>query len=208
MTRCRAALAAFLLFGLSTTSATAGTTISKSISYYSVSGRTADELDAALSKRGPLMRSTGTRHPGATKIRFGGTITYALRDGICVVGSADVTLSTKLILPRWTNRKRSTRDLALIWDTLASDIKRHEERHAEIARNHARTLERDLLRLRPEKDCKRLQDKAAEVSIAAIETHDKDQARFDRSEAANFDKRMMRLLEYRVQTLKRAGALD
>ena len=28
--------------------------------------------------------------------------------------------------------------MALIWDTLASDIKRHEERHAEIARTHAR----------------------------------------------------------------------
>ena len=36
--------------------------------------------------------------------------------------------------------------MALLWDTLAADIKRHEERHAEIARNHARKPEDELPR--------------------------------------------------------------
>ena len=104
-----------------------------------------------------MMNSTGARHPGATKIKFGGTVTYVKHGNRCAVGSAKVTLSTRLILPRWKNRGTANRDLALVWDTLASDIKRHEERHAEIARNHARKLEKDFLALRPEADCERMQ---------------------------------------------------
>jgi predicted secreted Zn-dependent protease len=128
-----------------------------------------------------------------------------VKDGSrCAVGSAKVTLSTKLILPRWKNRGTANRDLALVWDTLASDIKRHEERHAEIARNHARKLEKDFLSLRSEADCERMQARVARLSETAIQQHDRDQARFDRTEAANFDRRMIRLLQYRLDGITKA----
>lgn len=184
-----------------TTPALADTVINKSITYFSVGGRTAEELDKALSEHGPMMNSTGTRHPGATKIKFGGTVTYVKHGERCAVGNAKVTLSTKLILPRWANRRKANRDLALVWDTLASDIKRHEERHAEIARNHARKLEKDFLALKPEADCERMQARVARLSETAIQDHDRDQARFDRMEAANFDRRMVRLLQYRLDAM-------
>ena len=87
---------------------------------------------------------------------------------------------------------------------MSSDIKRHEERHAEIARNHARALEKSFLALRPEADCERMQARVARTSETAIAKHDSDQARFDRLEAANFDRRMIRLLEYRLETLSGA----
>lgn len=183
--------------------ATAETVISKSFSYFPIGGRTAEELDKALSAHGPLMKSTGARHPGATKIKFGGTVTYVSRGGKCAVGNAKVTLNTKIILPRWTNRKRAGRDLALVWDTLSSDIKRHEERHAEIARTHARKLERSFLALRPEADCERMQASVARISETAIADHDRDQARFDRTEALNFDRRMIRLLQYRLDGIRK-----
>ncbi len=183
------------------TPALADTVINKSITYFSVGGRTAGELDKALSEHGPMMNSTGTRHPGATKIKFGGTVTYVKHGERCAVGSAKVTLSTKLILPRWKNRHKANRDLALVWDTLASDIKRHEERHAEIARNHARKLEKDFMALKPEADCERMQARVARLSETAIQDHDRDQARFDRMEAANFDRRMVRLLQYRLDSM-------
>lgn len=180
------------------------TVINKSFSYFTIGGRTAAELDKALSASGPMMKSTGARHPGATRIKFGGSITYVGRDGRCAVGSARVTLSTRIILPRWKYRRQAGRDLALVWDTLASDIKRHEERHAEIARNHARRMEKVFLALKPEKDCERMQASVARASVTAIEVHDKDQARFDRAEAANFDKRMIRLLQYRLEAIRKA----
>ncbi|ANK72543.1 DUF922 domain-containing Zn-dependent protease [Ensifer adhaerens] len=180
------------------------TVVNKSFSYFSIGGRTAEELDKALSASGPMMKSTGARHPGATRIKFGGSITYVSRNGRCAVGSARVTLNTRIILPKWKYRRQAGRDLALVWDTLSSDIKRHEERHAEIARNHARRMEKMFLALKPQDTCEEMQESVARVSATAIEAHDKDQARFDRTEAANFDKRMIRLLQYRLETLKKA----
>ncbi|UDF29225.1 UNVERIFIED_ORG: DUF922 domain-containing protein [Roseateles sp. XES5] len=179
--------------------ARAETITSKSFSYFSVGGRTAAELDEELSKRGPMMKHSGSRHPGATRIKWGGSVTYVRHGNRCAVGEAKVTLSTQIILPRWKNRKRATASLALIWDTLSSDIKRHEERHAEIARNHARDLERTLKRLRPEADCERMQARVDRTTADAVARHDADQARFDRVESKNFNDRMMRLLVHRLK---------
>ena len=193
-----------LLLIVSATAATARaeTLTNKTFSYFSVVGKTAAELDDELSKRGPKMKNTGSRHPGATRIRFGGSVTYVRRGGKCHVGDAKVTLSTNIILPRWKHRRTASKSLGLVWDTLSSDIKRHEERHAEIARNHARDLEKQLKALRPDKDCDRLQAKVDRVTAAAVEAHDKDQARFDRVESYNFNERMLRLLTHRLERSK------
>lgn len=191
-----------LLLSVAATTARAEMLANKTFSYFSVGGRTAAELDDELSKRGPKMKNTGSRHPGATRIRFGGSVTYVRRGGKCYVGDAKVTLSTNIILPRWKHRRTATKSLALIWDTLSSDIKRHEERHAEIARNHARDLERKLKALRPDKDCDRLQAQVDRITAAAVEAHDKDQARFDRVESYNFNERMVRLLTHRLESAR------
>lgn len=179
--------------------ARAETVITKSFSYFPVGGKTAAELDAELARRGPVMKRNGARHPGATRIKWGGSVTYVRRGARCAVGEATVTLSTQIILPRWKNRRRADPSLALVWDTLSRDIKRHEERHAEIARNHARALERTLTRLPAQADCARMQTRVDRATADAVAAHDADQARFDRVEAKNFDARMMRLLTYRLK---------
>lgn len=172
--------------------------IRKTYSYFSIGGRTAEDLDAELQTRGPFTRSTGFRHPGATEIKFGGEVTYLETDDSCAVGDVNVTLKTHIILPRWKNRRNATGSLGLIWDTLAADIKRHEERHAEIARGYARKLEKSLHNLSPRKTCKDLEADVGRLTREMIEDHDKDQLRFDIVEAKNFDARMMRLLRYRT----------
>lgn len=174
------------------------TIISKSITYFSIGGRTASDLDREMSRRGPLSQTTGRRHPGATRIKFNGSATFIGRDGRCYIGGAKVSLSTKLMLPRWSNRRKATKEMALLWDTLASDIKRHEERHAEIARTHARQLEKTILALPSARDCPTLKAKVNRVSQEAMIDHDKDQLRFDRIESVNFENRMIRLLRNRI----------
>lgn len=191
------ALAALVCLSLQPASAQTITT--KTFSYFPVGGRTAAELDEELSKHGPVMKHSGSRHPGATRIKWGGSVTYVRRNARCAVGDVKVTLSTQIILPRWKNRKRATPSLALIWDTLASDIKRHEERHAEIARNHARQLERTLKGLPSEPDCERMQARVDRATADAVSRHDADQARFDKIESKNFNDRMMRLLTHRLK---------
>jgi predicted secreted Zn-dependent protease len=197
------ALLCLAIAGLGATpAARAETIIVKTITYFSIGGTTAADLDREMLSRGPISSVTGHRHPGATRIKFAGTATFVGKDGRCVIGGAKVTLSTRIMLPRWSNRRKASAQLGLIWDTLSADIRRHEERHAEIARYHARDLEQRILTLRPASDCTRLKDKVAELSRLAIEDHDKDQRRFDRIEAINFENRMIRLLKYRIASKK------
>jgi predicted secreted Zn-dependent protease len=182
--------------------ASGDTIIVKKTTYFSIGGRTAADLDREMMRRGPLSKTTGRRHPGATLIRFTGTATFIGKDGRCRIGGAKVTLSTKIMLPRWSNRRKAPAQLGLIWDTLSSDIKRHEERHAEIARNHARDFEKRILALPTAANCAILKAKVNEISRQAMEDHDKDQKRFDRIESVNFEKRMIRLLKYRIEAKK------
>jgi len=177
----------------------AETIVRKSISYFQIGGTTAEELDRELERRGPMTRASGSRHPGATQIKFGGELGYVESAGRCRVGSVDVTLDTRLVLPRWKNRKRAKGDIALIWDALSSDIKRHEERPAEIARDYARRLEKTLKSLRPQRDCEAMQAKVTEATDKVVAAHDAAQMRFDRVEAVNFEKRMIRILDYRAK---------
>jgi predicted secreted Zn-dependent protease len=169
----------------------------KTVSYFDIKGSSADELDAALNHQGPLAMGSSSHHPGATRIRFGGSATYSEASGRCYISSARVTVDTEIILPRWRDRRRASKQLSLIWDTLAADIRRHEDRHVEIARQHARQMERLILSLPSASNCDALQDKANEVTARETERHDADQARFDRIEAINFQNRIQRLLYYR-----------
>jgi predicted secreted Zn-dependent protease len=182
------------------TSASAEVVATKSYSYFDIRGKTAAELDQQLSTRGPTANGSSARHPGATKIRFGGEATYIQHDGRCKVGSAKVTVHTQIILPRWRNRKGATKDLSMIWDALSSDIKRHEERHAEIARTQARAMERGILALPAQRNCEAMQELVSEESTRGIDEHDRLQARFDKVEAVNFQNRMMRLLNNRLKS--------
>lgn len=183
-------------------SAIADTIIHKKITYFSIGGTTAADLDREMMQRGPISSVTGRRHPGATKIQFSGNATFIGKKGRCVIGGAKVTLSTKIMLPRWSNRRKASPQLGLIWDTLSADIKRHEERHAEIARSHARAFEQQILALPAASSCAILKAKVSEISRQAMEDHEKDQKRFDRIEAANFENRMIRLLKYRLAAKK------
>ena len=188
-----------LILCATATAAVSDPLITKTYGYFSIGGRTAEDLDKELERRGPLTQTTGYRHPGATEIKFGGEVTYVERGGRCRVGDAKVTLKTHLILPRWSNRRRAEKDLRFIWDTLSSDIKRHEERHAEIARSYARRLEKELLGLKPASDCTELEKQVGAKTGEVLEEHDRDQLRFDKVESKNFDNRMMRLLQYRMK---------
>jgi predicted secreted Zn-dependent protease len=178
--------------------ATARVILHKSYSSFAIHGHTAADLDRGFARFGPKT-SNMARHPGATRIGFSGNLTYQKSAKSCRISKADVILTIKIILPRWTNRSHATAGLALLWDTLSSDIRRHEERHAEIALEHARRLDRKLISLSPESNCKTMETKAGRVTDSEIAAHDEDQRRFDRVEAVNFEARMSRLLRYHAQ---------
>jgi predicted secreted Zn-dependent protease len=173
----------------------------KTYSYFAIGGRTLDDIETQLSKHGPQVKSTGSRHPGATQMAFTTRIGYAEKPGSCHIADAIVTVKVKVILPEWRPSRKADADVKLFWDTLSADIKRHEERHVEIAKNHAKQLEDALKASYPQKTCAEAKAKAAEITAAELARHDQDQVRFDRVESVNFESRILRLLRYRMQRI-------
>jgi len=177
-------------------------TLNKTYSYFSVGGTTLDELENELTRRGPKVKSTGQRHPGATRMQFNTRLGYLEKDGTCRVVDAKVTVTAKVILPKWRRRGGADQDTRLVWDTLSDDIKRHEEQHVSIARKYARQLESKLLRLGRQKTCALAQQKAKTTADAILDRHDKAQAEFDRVESANYEKRLLKLMRQRIELIE------
>ncbi len=180
--------------------------VSKTYSYFTVGGTTLDQLQAELSIRGPKVKRTGRRHPGATQMEFTTKLGYAESKGYCRITEATVSVKVKVILPRWRQRGKAEQDVRVVWDTLSSDIKRHEEGHVVIARNHARELEQKLMALGRQKSCGAVAEKAKLVAARILAQHDKAQDQFDRIEGINFERRMQGLLRYRMERIE-AGKL-
>ena len=185
---------------------TAAANVSKTYSYFSIGGTTLDQLEAELSTRGPQVKSTGRRHPGATQMQFTTKLDYAEKNGWCRVANATVSVRAKVILPKWRQRGKAGQDVRIVWDTLSSDIKRHEEGHVVIARNHARELEQSLKALGRQKGCAAVAEKAKLTAAKILDEHDRAQDRFDRIEGINFERRMLQLLRYRLERID-AGKL-
>ncbi|UVC13061.1 DUF922 domain-containing Zn-dependent protease [Mesorhizobium onobrychidis] len=174
----------------------------KTYSYFSIGGRTLDDIGTQLTKLGPQVKSTGMRHPGATQMAFTTRISYAEKSNSCAIADANVTLKVKVILPEWRRSRKADAGVRLFWDTLSADIKRHEDRHVEIAKNHARDLEDALKATYPQKTCQEAKAKAAEIAAAILAKHDRAQMQFDRVETINFESRILRLLRYRMERVE------
>jgi predicted secreted Zn-dependent protease len=176
--------------------------VARTYSYFSVGGATLPELQEELSARGPKVKSTGRRHPGATEMEFSNRIGYEETNGKCRASRATVSVKARITLPRWTRPGSAQQDTRLIWDALAGDIKRHEESHVGIARNHAREMEDAVLALPAQKNCELAAHKAKETIQRIMAKHDAAQNRFDDIERINFTNRMDRLIRYRIQQIE------
>lgn len=191
-------LLAALLLAASTPFAGAAS-VSKTYSYFTIGGTTLSDIEHELATRGPKVNSTGRRHPGATQMEFTSKLGYTDKDGRCRITSATVNVKAKVILPRWGKRSRADAETRFIWDTLASDIKRHEESHVIIAKNHARDIEDKLKGLGRFKSCAAAAERAKAVTAKILAEHDTAQDRFDHIEGVNFERRLLRLLQYRME---------
>lgn len=170
--------------------------------YYTINGRTAAQLDKALSRSGPFLKKTGQHHPGAAEIRFDAKVRYGRAPGkACKVQDVYVNVHAKVSLPRWTQRRKAKPELALVWDTLYQDIRRHEESHIVIARSHASEIERQVRSLNSRADCVTLRADIDKITARIMAAHDKAQQQFDRVETINFEKRFERLLTYRLEKM-------
>lgn len=176
--------------------------LARTYTYFSIGGGTLDEIQRELAKRGPQVKSTGHRHPGATRMSFTTRLGYAEKPGSCRIVSAAVTVTARTILPRWRRPRTAEADVRLFWDTLSADIKRHEESHVVIAKNHARELEKALKATGRQKTCALAAAEAKTVTAKIMAKHDRAQQQFDRVEMVNFESRILRLMRYRMERIE------
>ena len=198
MSRLFYALIAALAFG----GAAAASSVERSYSYFTIGGSTLAEIEEELNSRGPLVGTTDRRHPGATRMQFATRVSYGESNGRCSVIDATVQLNANMILPRWRVARDAGMETRIIWDTLAADIRRHEEAHVVIARNYARELETALKAVRNERDCAAAEERVERIRSDVLRRHDEAQIDFDRIEAVNFERRMLRLLDYRLERME------
>lgn len=172
-------------------------TVSKTYSYFTVSGSTLAEIDAEFTRRGPVVAGSSHGHPGATRLEFNTRVGYREQGGRCRVVSAQVDVDAEIILPRWRPDRSASQETRVTWSVLSADIKRHEESHVMIARNHAREMKEEILDLGWFRGCAQAERKVREVTERHLEAHERAQERFDRVEGINFERRLERLLRYR-----------
>lgn len=195
-------IAAVLVAGLISPAGAAN--VAKTYSYFPVGGSTLDAIQTQLDTRGPEVEPTGRRHPGAVWMNFVADVDYRTSSKGCSIASASLTVQAKIILPRWRGPLPTDPALQLFWDTLSADIKRHEEAHVIIAKNHARALERSLLAVGGQWDCDDAEAKFEETTRQGLAKHYAAQTEFDCVERLNFDSRMERLLQHRRERISKA----
>lgn len=197
----RLRLFALFLFACAAVSPAPAAILSKSYSYFTIGGRTLAEIQAELDRKGPRLDGTGRRHPGMTRMEFNTHVGYRERRGRCEAAEIRVSLHAEIILPRWSGRG-ADRDVRLVWETLAADIKRHEEAHVVIARTYARDLERQLRAIRPQRDCAGAARLVKDTTDRILAHHSAEQDRFDQVEGRDFEARMMRQLGQRMKQVQ------
>lgn len=168
--------------------------------HFTVTGSTLEELDASLARNGPLSGGGDAGHPGATSVTFDGHVTYEPTETGCRLGEARFMLDVEVILPRWKKPRRPDPDTVLIWETLERDVKRHEERHAEIAVTYVKRMEMAVRNLGARRTCRQLEDAVGATTQRYLGEHESEQRAFDRQEAREMDFRLKRQLRDRLRS--------
>lgn len=160
------------------------------------------EIEEQMTRLGPQIMGSAYRHPGATRLEFSSRIGFRQEARHCRIVSAQVSIKAKVILPRWKRPRGADAAARLFWDVLSADIARHEESHLVIARNHARSLERQLKGLHRERNCETLSARAEALKEKVMAAHDLEQQRFDAIEAKTVEKRLVAKLKRRFESQK------
>lgn len=122
-------------------------TIKEKTSYYTIKGKTGVELAEAMLAGGK--RNINLRHAiAATATSYKvGDVDIKVVNGRCKVISADVVVDIEYVYPKWRQQKRATKKLRAVWATFFRELVRHEQTHGKIAKEGAKQLERELLRI-------------------------------------------------------------
>lgn len=168
--------AALLLVAIAPSASWAGDDTRITQRYYFISGRSHAELLASVRRNAPRAGSAY----GIGFIDFYPRYTLAPTAKGCRIDKAEVGLRIVLRLPRWNGAKDTPRSVRRLADRFERAIKAHEFQHVRIAKRHASRMARQLARLKPAGDCRKLRNTAQALIDRHKQAHRASQAAFDR----------------------------
>lgn len=162
--------------------------------FFMVKGKTFDELNRELGKKGPDI-GQGARHAGSTQVSFTGNVTYKNKPGGCGIDRARFQLDLHTTLPRWSAPRGADADTKLLWKILHDDIVTHEAEHANLAKDWLKRIERTIGALPAERTCPQMEKKVNALTRRLLKEHETAQLAFDARESRQIDARLQRKLD-------------
>jgi predicted secreted Zn-dependent protease len=155
------------------------TTSTVTTDYYDIKGNTEKTLDRSI-----RLNSPQNGHAfAATELRL---VPVDVRPTVdsrgCRVGTAQIKVVARIILPRWKDRAGAAGDLKRGFDNYAAYAKEHEKAHVRIGELAANALENELKAIPPQKNCDITLRKSKTVIKSVLARHNRAQLAFDASE--------------------------
>ena len=173
------ALALLQVVASSTATTPSPIVVNERLDYYTVSGRDAASLRAALNKSGPI-GPDGKHYDAYTKWNL--TWHYDDRrdgDGICTLTTRHVVVDAHMTLPQWQSGPDVPETLQRKWVQYLQALRTHEEGHVEIGRTVARALD-DLMEHTPaQPDCPALHRELQARAKQILQDHSHQDADYD-----------------------------
>jgi len=120
-----------------------GVTVDVSEESFAIFGRTPQAIYQSLNQRGPA--NGGRIVWGLHNWRFNWATQWERTADSCRVGDLDLSMSTTITVPRWTQRAGSAFALQEMWDEFEMLLRKHEEDHRAFALEAIRDLHRAIL---------------------------------------------------------------
>lgn len=129
--------------------------------YFPIFGATPRELQDSIRTNGPYNQIVKQHVNAQIGWRLNWKFDYIRDKSQCRIGKFKITLSTEITFPKWMNPEAADESVRRLWNSVAKDIRTHEDGHKAIGVEGANVLARRLRALPPFDTCEALN---AEIS--------------------------------------------
>ncbi len=181
-----------ILFGLSVfvtltgLQAHAEVKVREKTSFYRITGKSTAEFAQSMSRRGPYSRQHRKRAWATASRDMSYQLTRTKTKNGCRVKAVKVRMKIIYRMPKPRSLSGVSQRERRKWTQLYKLLERHERTHGKFYRRFANETKRKLMRLRPARNCRQLDRKAAAVVKALSEADSLRNDRFDARDSKTY----------------------
>lgn len=148
--------------------------------YYSVTGKTANELRSQLNQRGVIHPPSGQCFDGYTNWRVNWNYRYQTQGNTCRVGSANVSTNIKITLPKWKRPSSISSGLKNRWNRYIAALEVHENGHKKNGLDAGKDILQTLRSMSAYPTCEELGLAANVAADEVIKIYNQKDIEYDR----------------------------